>query len=192
MGNLKNLDHIVILKADRNSTIVVMDKDDYIKEGLRQLSSIHYTEVTDTPYQAELANRLMKTINELLELNQTKQPTDSCHRQLNRIGGGKCTYSPKVHKLLSDEISQAETHSLKSLNKTLTGRPVIAQCGSPKYYTGKLIDIFLLPIVKRQNTYIRDTPHVIRMIESLQASPNCTLYANTTARQCTQIWSSMN
>ena len=28
--NLKNLDHIVILKADKNSTIVVMDKDDYI------------------------------------------------------------------------------------------------------------------------------------------------------------------
>ena len=45
--NLKNLDHIVILKADKNSTIVVMDKDDYIKEGLRQLASIHYTEVRD-------------------------------------------------------------------------------------------------------------------------------------------------
>ena len=150
----------MILKADKNSTIIVIDKDDYIKEGLRQLSSIHYTEVTDTPYQAELANRLMKTINELLELSQTKQPTDSCHRQLNRIGGGKCTYSPKVHKLLSDEISQAETHSLKSLNKTLPGQPIIAQCGSSKYYIGKLIDIFLLPTVKRQNTYIRDTPHV--------------------------------
>ena len=47
--NLKNLDHIVILKADKNATIVVMDKDDYIKEGLRQLASIHYTEVRDTP-----------------------------------------------------------------------------------------------------------------------------------------------
>ena len=47
--NLKNLDHIVILKADKNSTIVVLDKDDYIKEGLRQLASIHYTEVRDTP-----------------------------------------------------------------------------------------------------------------------------------------------
>ena len=45
--NLKNLDHIVILKADKNSTIVVMDKDHYIKEGLRQLASIHYTEVRD-------------------------------------------------------------------------------------------------------------------------------------------------
>ena len=43
--NLKNLDYIVILKADKNSTIVVMDKDDYIKEGLRQLASIRYTEV---------------------------------------------------------------------------------------------------------------------------------------------------
>ena len=68
--NLKNLDHIVILKADKNSTIVVMDKDDYIKKGLRQLASIHYTEVTDTPDPTELANRLMKTIDDLLESNQ--------------------------------------------------------------------------------------------------------------------------
>ena len=53
LGNLKNLDHIVILKADKNSTIVVMDKDDYIKEGLRQLASIHYTQVTNTPNPTE-------------------------------------------------------------------------------------------------------------------------------------------
>ena len=62
-----------------------------------------------------------------------------------------------------------------------------AQCGSPTYYIGKLIDILLLPIVKRQNTYIRDTPHFIRMIESLQASPNCTLVAY----DCTSMYTNM-
>ena len=82
---------------------------------------------------------------------------------------------------------QEETHSLKSLDKTLPGRPVTAQCGSPTYYIGKLIDILLPPIVKRQNTYIRDTPHFIRMIESLQASANCTLVAY----DCTSMYTNM-
>ena len=47
--------------------------------------------------------------------------------------------------------------------------------------------ILFLPIVKRQNTYIRDTPHFIRMIESLQASPNCTLVAY----DCTSTYTNM-
>ena len=182
--NLKNLDHIVILKADKNSTIVVMDKDDYIKEGLRQLASIHYTEVTDAPDP----NQLMRTIDDLLEANQIDKTT---HRFLSQTAKqnswGKMSLLPKVHKLSSEEIIQAETHSPKSLNKTLPGRPITAQCGSPTYYIGKPIDILLLPIVKRQNTYIRDTPNFIRMIESLQASPNCTLVAHACTSMYTNI-----
>ena len=188
LKNLKNLDHIVILKADKNSTIVVMDKDDYIIEGLRQLASIHYTEVRDTPDPTELANQLMRTIDGLLEANQIDKTT---HRFLSQTAKQNSWWEmyllPKVHKLSPEEITQAETHSLKSLNKTLPGRPIIAQCGSPTYYIGKLIDILLLPIVKRQNIYIRDTPHFIRMIESLQASPNCTLVAY----DCTSMYTNM-
>ena len=118
LGNLKNLDHIVILKADKNSTIVVMDKDDYIKEGLRQLASIHYTEVTDTPDPTELANQLMRTIDDLFEANQIDKTT---HRFLSQTAKqnswGEMYLLPKVHKLSSEEIIQAETHSLKSLTK---------------------------------------------------------------------------
>ena len=110
----------MILKADKNSTIVVMDKDDYIKEGLRQLASIHYTEVRDTPDPTELANQLMRTIDDLLEANQIDKTT---HRFLSQTAKqnswGEMYLLPKVHKLSPEEIIQAETHSLKSLNKTL-------------------------------------------------------------------------
>ena len=113
----------MILKADKTSTIVVMDKDDYIKEGLRQLASIHYTEVRYTPDPTELANQLMRTIDDLLEANQIDKTT---HRILSQTAKqnswGKMYLLPKVHKLSPDEITQAETHSLKSLNKTLPGR----------------------------------------------------------------------
>ena len=86
----------------------------------------------------------MRTIDDLLEANQIDKTT---HRFLSQTAKqnswGKMYLLPKVHKLSPEEITQAETHSLKSLNKTLPGRPIIAQCGSPTYYIGKLIDILI-------------------------------------------------
>ena len=44
-----------------------------------------------------------------------------------------------------------------------------------------------IPVVKGQNPYIRDTPHFIRMIESLQAPPNCTLVTHDCTSMCTNM-----
>ena len=48
---------------------------------------------------------------------------------------------------------------------SIPGRPIISQCNSPLEHTGMLIDYFLLSFVKRQNTYLRDTTHLINIIE---------------------------
>ena len=58
----------------------------------------------------------------------------------------------KVRQLTAEEVTQAETHSLNSLNKSLSGRPIIAQSESPAYYIGEFIDVLLLPIVQKQDT----------------------------------------
>ena len=36
--HLKNNDNIIIKKADKGAAVVIMSKEDYIKEGIRQLS----------------------------------------------------------------------------------------------------------------------------------------------------------
>ena len=59
------------MKAAKNSTDVVMDKDDYVKEGRRQLSGNHYTEAINKPNPTHLAQCIMKIIDELLESEQT-------------------------------------------------------------------------------------------------------------------------
>ena len=51
----------------------------------------------------------------------------------------------QVSSLLS-KIKQADMHSHKSRSKTLPRHPVIPQCGSPTYCTGRLTDVFLLLI----------------------------------------------
>ena len=130
----------------------------------------------------------MRTINDLLEVNQIDKTT---HRFLSQTAKqnscGEMYLLPKYTNSQQKKSSKRKRTHLKSLNKTLPGRPIIAQCGSPTYYIGKFIDILLRPIVKRQNTYIRDTPHFIRMIKSLQASPNCTLVAY----DCTSMYTNM-
>ena len=96
---------------------------------------------------------------------------------------------PKVHQLTTEEITQAETHSFKSPDKTLSGRPVIAQNGSPTYYLGKIIDVSPHRQKKHNNNRTRmwDTPHFIRLIESHQVSCDCTLIAY----DCTPIYTNM-
>ena len=58
--SLKDNNQIVIKKADKSNTIVIMDKEQYVLEGLRQLKSKHYIEVM----QPDLLDNLIIIIKE--------------------------------------------------------------------------------------------------------------------------------
>ena len=49
LAKLKTNTDIVIKKADKNNAIVLMNKDDYLKEADRQLSNTKYYEKLDNP-----------------------------------------------------------------------------------------------------------------------------------------------
>ena len=53
------------MKAAKNSTDVVMDKDDYVKEGRRQLSGNHYKEAINKPNPTHLAQCIMKILDKI-------------------------------------------------------------------------------------------------------------------------------
>ena len=81
---------------------------------------------------------------------------------------------PKIHKLPFDIINGLEMIENK-LSIQIKGRPIISQCQSPTRGISKLLDYFLLPIVKRQDSYIKDTTHFIQKIESLKCESNVLL-----------------
>ena len=54
-------------------------------------------------------------------------------------------------------------------------RPIISQIGTATERIGHYTDHFLVPIVKSQDTYIRDTADFIAKIESLRIPDNCLL-----------------
>ena len=78
-------------------------------------------------------------------------------------------------------------HSVIVRERLLPCRVVVGSMGCI-VYTDYVYPAFV-PLLadKRQNTHIRDTPNFIRMIESLQASPNCTLVAY----DCTSMYRNM-
>ena len=43
LNNMRKSKDIVIKKADKSNTVVIIDTEEYIAEGIRQLSTDHYT-----------------------------------------------------------------------------------------------------------------------------------------------------
>ena len=70
--------------------------------------------------------------------------------------------------------------NLESSQSTIqmpTSRPIISQTQSVVEKIGRYADHFLIPIVLKQETYIKDTSDFIHKIESLHIPNNCLLAA---------------
>lgn len=63
-SSLKDNKSIVIKKADKSNSIVIMDKQQYIREAERQLKSKHYMQV-EKPDLKELHKRIQDKINKM-------------------------------------------------------------------------------------------------------------------------------
>ena len=66
LTHLKNNENIIIKKADKGAAVVIMSRDDYIKEGIRQLSDANFYVKLDhdpTPNHIdEIHNTLLKAL----------------------------------------------------------------------------------------------------------------------------------
>ncbi len=66
-------------------------------------------------------------------------------------------------------------HKKPPPGSSFVGRPVVSNCGSPLEKASEFLDFYLLPIVKSQPTYLKDTGDTIRKIEALSLPPNVIL-----------------
>ena len=152
------------MKTDKTSTILIMNKTDYIKEGERQLNNIHYQE-TEYPDLSSLKNQLMTIIKTLKNEKQIDQKTYEFLKQTENVQDiGTMYLLPKIHKFTPEQLFKFTQEGMG--NTLIPGRPIIAQCNTLATYIGKFIDHFLLEYVQSQNTYVLDTPDFIRKIEN--------------------------
>ena len=68
ISTLRNNKDIVIKPADKGGNIVIMNKEDYIKEGLRQLSDNHYEILEEDPTQ-NYNNQIYQVLQQAVNLD---------------------------------------------------------------------------------------------------------------------------
>ena len=165
---------IVIKKADKSNTIVIMNIDDYRKEVLRQLDDVTYYEtLSDDP-----THIIKKKISECIETlskknsNITKEfdtfPTD--------IRTPIFYVLPKIHKEANENLPIRYPR-----------RPIVSACNSATENISKFLDSILHPYVTSLSSYIKDTTDFIKKVKNIKfCSKDCylvtldvsSLYAN--------------
>jgi hypothetical protein len=155
---LRNNKEIVIRKADKSNTTVILDKDDYVTEGHRQLTSARHYRPLDKDITLEtqlMVNNVVKRMYNAREIN--KQTLDFLVANNKTVRTPQMYLLPKIHK------------------PVLTGRPIISGINGPLERVSKFVDYFLKPIVTKQTTYIRDTSDFINRIEKTVIPDNAIL-----------------
>jgi hypothetical protein len=142
LAELLRASNIIIKPADKGSAVVIQNLDDYINEGLRQLSDpLFYRETKDD--LTHLHNRLITDLIEFLVDN--KEISKKCGNYLrnNHPRTSQLYLLPKVHK--------------KKL--PMPGRPIVSANNSPTERISELADYFLKPLVQTTKSYVKDTTY---------------------------------
>ncbi len=163
MGSLTLNTNIVIKPADKGSATVILNKLDYIQEGLRQLTdSNFYTHLDSNPTDSNLA-----IISTFLDTLVTKKEI-----------------SPQTRDFLLDYKARTpEFYMLPKIHKNKNpppGRPIISGNNSPTERISQLVDHFLQPLVPKLASFVKDSSDFLNIISHIEDNlPNnallCTL-----------------
>lgn len=160
--------HIVIKPADKGSSVVILDRDQYIMEVNRQLSNTTYYRKLAGPIYLQTIDRVNTIINTLKE----KKFITAAQRQYlkgdTQPRERRFYILPKIHK---DPTQWTIPYEIPP------GRPIVSDCSSETYRTAEFIDYFLNPLSVKHASYVKDTYHFIDMVKDIQAPPNCLFFS---------------
>lgn len=167
LQQLKSNTDIIIKPADKGGNIVIMNKQDYIDEGLRQLNDIKYYKELNQPIYTDNIKYLQSLINALY--------TDKAisHKQLQYLLPDDASTRPRQFYLLP------KIHKNKQSWPTTTtppGRPIVSDVSSESYRISEFLDYFLLPLSITHKSYIKDTYDFIHKINNIKIKPTTILF----------------
>ena len=144
----------MIKGADKDSAVVVWDREDYIKEAENQLGDTNIYE--EVPNDAgPLMNIILNTFENI------------------RKRGYVCTDT--LNYFLIKDAKFARFYLLPKIHKRLynvPGRPVILSCGFYTENISSFFDFHLQPIAKKVKSYIKDTNDFLKKLRSLTNLPD--------------------
>ena len=144
---------IIIKEADKGSGMVIMDRERYLKEGLRQLSDRSTYHTLDHDPSPDLEKELVVLVNKVAQ-HSTLTPS-------------MVDYAiPSSHKL-------ARFYLLPKVHKVgVPGRPVVSCCGALTERLSEIVDFLVKPLIPNSVTsYLRDTKDFLQKVRSLDPLP---------------------
>ncbi len=148
---------IVITNADEGSGIVIEDREKYIADGKEHLEDKNIYRMIDADPTLQLAKAINKYTSRMLDKGIIDSTTHSyLHFKQEQM--------PRTQQL----------YFLKKIHKNpIAVRPIVSGCGGPTENISQLVD--LQPHVKKIDSYIKDTNHIIDLIENTTIPKNCIL-----------------
>ena len=157
--------NIIIKPADKGSSVVIMDKTDYLIEGYRQLANEnHYKKIRSpvSPKASDIINNILDDLNkekiiDKKQLEYLMVPEQPRERKFYML--------PKIHK---DKSKWTD-------GKIPPGRPIVSDCDSDTYAISEYIDYFLAPLAKKHDSYLKDTQDFLEKLNGVTPTDNCLL-----------------
>ncbi|XP_074646585.1 uncharacterized protein LOC141902624 [Tubulanus polymorphus] len=166
LQQLRDNTNIVIKAADKGSATVIMDRDDYVHEAMRQLADLEYNQPLQQPIFEQTGEEIREIIENmarrkiiLLKTAEYLLPPDNPkQRQFYLL--------PKIHK---------EREKWTVPDRVPPGRPIVSDCGSETYEISEWIDYYLQPIARSHPSYVKDTNHFLDILAGKQFSADALL-----------------
>ena len=150
--------NIVLKKADKGTTTVIMNRTDKLNEGQVQLDDIHNYRPLDKPMVDTTAKKVHRLIQSLL------------------LEGHIDDMTAKWLSLTPDPPRIPVFYTLTKIHKpTPVGRPIISGCDGPTERISAFVDHLIQPIAQKQASYLKDTTDFLNFIETTKLPKNTIL-----------------
>ncbi|MGL5565005.1 MAG: hypothetical protein ACRDC4_04670, partial [Plesiomonas sp.] len=158
---------IVIKPADKGSSVVIMDRVEYVSEGLRQLEDQDFYSGLESPIFLESVPRIEKILGTLVEKGFISKAQAEYLRGDPKPKVRRFYLLPKVHK----PREKWPTPFMPP------GRPIVSDCGSETYKVAEFIEFYLNPLSVRHPSYIRDTYDFLEKVRCLRVPAGAFLFS---------------
>ena len=166
LKKIKQNPEIILKPADKGSATVILDRENYVAEGNRQLNNPNHYIRLDQPIFQTTSKKIDSILQDLhnhnfisaKQLLYLRPSPDSRPRRMYML--------PKIHKSLD---------KWPFPNKMPPGRPIISDCSSESYAVSEYIDHFLQDISRTHASYVKDSSDFISKLGNVKTKPDTLL-----------------
>jgi len=143
---LKNDKNIIITNCDKNLGVCIIDRSNYEKEAMRQLSdSTSYKRLISLPSTDNLYDPLIEMLlfHDMRYISGTMQET---------------IISKYLLQLQHKPLKAARFYLLMKIHKSpIVGRPIVSSIGTATFFASKYLDKLLQPLAKQTAFYVKNS-----------------------------------